>query len=98
MLCAALRKHQRENFRRAQCALSRTRGDDRLASGRCGRNHHRTNMAGRGTDIQLGGNPDMRIKNELKDVSEDERAARADAIRKEVAKLKENALKAGGSM
>src|SRR5437016_6576494 len=27
-----------------------------------------TNMAGRGTDIQLGGNADMRIKQELKDV------------------------------
>src|SRR6266850_2479347 len=28
-----------------------------------------TNMAGRGTDIQLGGNADMRIRHELKDVS-----------------------------
>ena len=30
-----------------------------------------TNMAGRGTDIQLGGNADMRIKQELADVSND---------------------------
>ena len=37
-----------------------------------------TNMAGRGTDIQLGGNADMRIRQELKDV---ERRARASAIR-----------------
>src|SRR4030088_2685303 len=29
-----------------------------------------TNMAGRGTDIQLGGNADMRIKQELKDLSD----------------------------
>ena len=29
-----------------------------------------TNMAGRGTDIQLGGNPDMRVKHELADVPE----------------------------
>src|SRR5689334_13595211 len=29
-----------------------------------------TNMAGRGTDIQLGGNADMRIRQELKDVPE----------------------------
>ena len=29
-----------------------------------------TNMAGRGTDIQLGGNADMRIKQELKDIPE----------------------------
>ena len=32
-----------------------------------------TNMAGRGTDIQLGGNADMRIRQELKDVSDEER-------------------------
>ena len=36
-----------------------------------------TNMAGRGTDIQLGGNADMRIKQELADVPEGpEREAR----------------------
>src|SRR6186713_2188221 len=29
-----------------------------------------TNMAGRGTDIQLGGNADMRIRQELKDIPE----------------------------
>ena len=29
-----------------------------------------TNMAGRGTDIQLGGNADMRIRQELADVAE----------------------------
>src|SRR6202012_1609516 len=31
-----------------------------------------TNMAGRGTDIQLGGNPDMRIKAELDGVDDEE--------------------------
>ncbi len=37
-----------------------------------------TNMAGRGTDIQLGGNPDMRIRLELADITDEaERAARA---------------------
>src|SRR3954467_14576099 len=36
-----------------------------------------TNMAGRGTDIQLGGNVDMRVRQELKDVPEGgERGAR----------------------
>ena len=58
-----------------------------------------TNMAGRGTDIQLGGNADMRIRQELSDI-EDPRARekdpRADEIRKQVARLKETALKAGG--
>src|SRR6266542_4287299 len=56
-----------------------------------------TNMAGRGTDIQLGGNADMRIRQELKDVSqEDEHARRVAEIRAQVARLKEKALAAGG--
>ena len=56
-----------------------------------------TNMAGRGTDIQLGGNADMRIKAELVAVTDEaERAAKADAIRKEVAENKQKALAAGG--
>jgi preprotein translocase subunit SecA len=56
-----------------------------------------TNMAGRGTDIQLGGNPDMRIRQELAEIPEgEERDKRIAAIRAEVAKLKEQALAAGG--
>jgi preprotein translocase subunit SecA len=58
-----------------------------------------TNMAGRGTDIQLGGNPDMRIRQEISDIAdqrERERSLRADEIRKQVARLKEKALAAGG--
>jgi preprotein translocase subunit SecA len=56
-----------------------------------------TNMAGRGTDIQLGGNADMRIAQELADVAEGpEREAREKAIREDVARLKEQALAAGG--
>jgi preprotein translocase subunit SecA len=56
-----------------------------------------TNMAGRGTDIQLGGNPDMRIAQELAEVEPGpDRDAREAAIREEVKKLKEQALAAGG--
>jgi preprotein translocase subunit SecA len=58
-----------------------------------------TNMAGRGTDIQLGGNADMRIRQELSDIEdEQEREAdpRAAEIRSQVARLKEKALAAGG--
>ena len=56
-----------------------------------------TNMAGRGTDIQLGGNADMRIAEELADMPEGpERAAAEAAIRADVARLKEKALAAGG--
>ncbi|HLY58666.1 MAG TPA: preprotein translocase subunit SecA [Stellaceae bacterium] len=58
-----------------------------------------TNMAGRGTDIQLGGNPDMRIRQELGDVTDpDERARRIAEIRAEVAIQKQIALDAGGLM
>ncbi len=56
-----------------------------------------TNMAGRGTDIQLGGNAEMRIKAELAEITDEaERAIRADAIRAEVAAHKQVALAAGG--
>ena len=58
-----------------------------------------TNMAGRGTDIQLGGNADMRIRQEITDITdprEREKSPRADEIRKQVARLKEKALAAGG--
>ncbi|MDF2118268.1 preprotein translocase subunit SecA [Roseiarcaceae bacterium H3SJ34-1] len=56
-----------------------------------------TNMAGRGTDIQLGGNIEMRVAMELKDVADEAaRAARETEIRAEVAALKEKAIAAGG--
>ena len=58
-----------------------------------------TNMAGRGTDIQLGGNADMRIRQELADIAdlrEREKSPRAADIRAQVARLKEKALVAGG--
>jgi preprotein translocase subunit SecA len=55
-----------------------------------------TNMAGRGTDIQLGGNADMRIKQELTELEGEEREKRAREIREQVARLKEKALAAGG--
>jgi preprotein translocase subunit SecA len=58
-----------------------------------------TNMAGRGTDIQLGGNADMRIRQELTDIEdthEREKGPRAAEIRAQVARLKDKALAAGG--
>ncbi len=56
-----------------------------------------TNMAGRGTDIQLGGNADMRIEEELADLpAGPERAEKEAAIRADVQRLKEQALAAGG--
>ena len=56
-----------------------------------------TNMAGRGTDIQLGGNADMRIKQELGDIPEGpQREQAAATVREQVARLKEKTLAAGG--
>ena len=51
-----------------------------------------TNMAGRGTDIQLGGNLDMRLASEGDKLSDKKR----EAITAEVAEMKEKALSAGG--
>ncbi|MGB8839574.1 MAG: preprotein translocase subunit SecA [Aliidongia sp.] len=56
-----------------------------------------TNMAGRGTDIQLGGNLDMRIRQELSEVTDpDERARRIDEIKAEIARDREIVVQAGG--
>ncbi|WP_296706250.1 preprotein translocase subunit SecA [Rhodoblastus sp.] len=55
-----------------------------------------TNMAGRGTDIQLGGNLDMRLKQECAELEGEAREAREKAIRAEVAEFKEKALAGGG--
>ena len=56
-----------------------------------------TNMAGRGTDIQLGGNADVRIRTELKDMPEGpEREAAIRKIREEVEKARETVRNAGG--
>tara|TARA_R110002020_G_scaffold266483_41_gene481561 strand:+ start:15044 stop:17875 length:2832 start_codon:yes stop_codon:yes gene_type:complete len=56
-----------------------------------------TNMAGRGTDIQLGGSAELRIAQELGDMPEGpEREKREEEIRTAVARLKERALAAGG--
>ena len=56
-----------------------------------------TNMAGRGTDIQLGGNLEMRIERELKDVSDPaEREARIVEIKAQIAADKQKVLASGG--
>ena len=57
-----------------------------------------TNMAGRGTDIQLGGNVDMRVRHEVDAAAPPERARAAGRreIRAEVADEKQKAMAAGG--
>ena len=66
-------------------------------AGRLGAVTIATNMAGRGTDIQLGGNVEFRIEDELKDVPDGpEREAGIAKIKAEVAADKEKVLAAGG--
>ncbi|WP_210493612.1 preprotein translocase subunit SecA [Microvirga antarctica] len=55
-----------------------------------------TNMAGRGTDIQLGGNAKMRIERELVGLEGEARAAREIEVQAEIDSFKEKALAAGG--
>ena len=56
-----------------------------------------TNMAGRGTDIQLGGNLEMRLERELDSIDDDaKRAAHTTKIEAEIAVDKEKVLMAGG--
>lgn len=56
-----------------------------------------TNMAGRGTDIQLGGNLEMRLEQEIPETASDkEREKLTETIKDEIAGLKQQALDAGG--
>ena len=56
-----------------------------------------TNMAGRGTDIQLGGHFDMRVAAELAGIDDEaERARRIAAIRAEIEADKNKVIDAGG--
>tara|TARA_R110002124_G_scaffold144122_9_gene309015 strand:- start:593 stop:3337 length:2745 start_codon:yes stop_codon:yes gene_type:complete len=57
-----------------------------------------TNMAGRGTDIQLGGNLEMRIEKEAAGLEGAERDAKIAEIKRTIAEDKAKALAAGGLM
>ncbi|MGC1270378.1 MAG: preprotein translocase subunit SecA [Croceibacterium sp.] len=66
-------------------------------AGRLGAVTIATNMAGRGTDIQLGGNVEFRIEDELSDVPEGpERDAAIARIKAEVAEARQKVKDAGG--
>ena len=66
-------------------------------AGRIGAVTIATNMAGRGTDIQLGGNVEFRIEDELRDMPDGpERDAAIARIKAEVAEEKQRVLDAGG--
>jgi preprotein translocase subunit SecA len=56
-----------------------------------------TNMAGRGTDIQLGGNFEFRLEDELRDVAEGPgRDVAIEALKAEIAAEKAKVVEAGG--
>ncbi|MGI9486474.1 MAG: preprotein translocase subunit SecA, partial [Geminicoccaceae bacterium] len=66
-------------------------------AGRLGSVTIATNMAGRGTDIQLGGNADMRIEQELGEIADAaKRIEEGQRIEQEVAAEKTKVLEAGG--
>jgi preprotein translocase subunit SecA len=66
-------------------------------AGRIGAVTIATNMAGRGTDIQLGGNLDFRIEDELSDVAEGpERDAAIAKIKAEISEEKDRVRAVGG--
>ena len=66
-------------------------------AGRLGSVTIATNMAGRGTDIQLGGNFEFRLDDELRDMPEGpERDAAIDALKAEIAAEKAKVIEAGG--
>ncbi|MFN3452433.1 MAG: preprotein translocase subunit SecA, partial [Sphingorhabdus sp.] len=66
-------------------------------AGRLGSVTIATNMAGRGTDIQLGGNYEFRLEAELRDLPEGtERDAAIDALKAEIAAEKAKVIEAGG--
>ena len=66
-------------------------------AGRLGAVTIATNMAGRGTDIQLGGNVEFRVEDELRDLPEGPQRDQAiEAIKAEVAAEKARVLEAGG--
>ena len=66
-------------------------------AGRLGSVTIATNMAGRGTDIQLGGNFEFRLNDELRDVPEGaERDAAIEALKAEIAAEKAQVIEAGG--
>ncbi|QKS00982.1 preprotein translocase subunit SecA [Sphingomonas sp. CL5.1] len=66
-------------------------------AGRLGAVTIATNMAGRGTDIQLGGNLEFRTEDELAGMPEGpERDAAIEAIKAEIAAEKQKVLEAGG--
>jgi preprotein translocase subunit SecA len=90
---------QRENIRHSVLNARFHESEAHIVAqaGRLGAVTIATNMAGRGTDIQLGGNLDFRVEDELRDLPQGpERDAAIERIRGEIAEEKAQVLAAGG--
>jgi len=91
---------QRENIKHSVLNARFHESEAHIVSqaGRLGAVTIATNMAGRGTDIQLGGNLEFRMQDEFKDLVEGtpEYESRAEKIRAEIAEEKQRALDIGG--
>lgn len=97
LLATLLRKAEVENFQVLNARYHEQEAYIISQAGVPGAITIATNMAGRGTDIQLGGNLEMRLERELADLPEGaDRDAKEASIRAEVEELKQKALEAGG--
>jgi preprotein translocase subunit SecA len=96
-LAERLRKEGMKNFQVLNARYHEQEAGIVAQAGRPGAITIATNMAGRGTDIQLGGNAEMRIAEELGSMEPGpEREAREALIRADIERLKEKAIAAGG--
>jgi preprotein translocase subunit SecA len=96
-LAERLRKEGVKNFQVLNARYHEQEAGIVAQAGRPGAITIATNMAGRGTDIQLGGNAEMRIAEELGSMEPGpEREAREALIRADIERLKEKAIAAGG--
>ncbi|ADR52249.1 preprotein translocase subunit SecA [Candidatus Liberibacter solanacearum CLso-ZC1] len=96
-LANQLRKHKFTNFKILNALYHEQEAYIISQAGIPGAITIATNMAGRGTDIQLGGNVKMRIEHELLNISnEEKRNQRIQQINEEIQSLKSKAIAAGG--